>query len=208
MSRTGTYKRYAFVGAMLMLIGLFLFNQMDVHTSFWTVMLNMAVFGIGIGSLMPIMNVSVQNAFPYKQMGQVNANLQFSRSLAGVVAAPVFGAILNTWFLRRFNEVEPSGFNELSDSVQQDILAMDPQQLITREAQESVESSFAAIGPEGEALHQEWLHAIQLSLSSGISALFFVGLIFAVLTLVCVIFLPEHKLQEDEYYEEEKQDAS
>ncbi|MDV2887975.1 hypothetical protein RYX45_22670, partial [Alkalihalophilus pseudofirmus] len=88
--------------------------------------------------------------------------------------------------LRRFNEVEPSGFNELSDSAQQDILAMDPQQLITREAQESVESSFAAVGPEGEALYEEWLHAIQLSLSSGISALFFVGLIFAVLTLVCV----------------------
>ncbi|MDQ0351806.1 EmrB/QacA subfamily drug resistance transporter [Alkalibacillus filiformis] len=208
MSRTGTYKRYAFVGATLMLIGLFLFNQMDVNTTFWTVMINMAVFGIGIGSLMPIMNVSVQNAFPYKQMGQVNANLQFSRSLAGVIAAPVFGAILNAWFLRRFNEVEPSGFNELSDSAQQDILAMDPQQLITREAQESVESSFAAVGPEGEALYQEWLHAIQLSLSSGISALFFVGLIFAVLTLVCVIFLPEYKLQEDEYYEEEKQEST
>ncbi|WP_027962961.1 MDR family MFS transporter [Halalkalibacillus halophilus] len=205
MSRTGKYKILALIGAAFMLIGLFLFNQMSVDTSFVTVMINMTIFGVGIGSLMPIMNVSVQNAFPYKQMGAVNANLQFSRSLAGVIAAPVFGAILNAGFINKFQEVQPSGFEELSDSAQSEILEMEPQQLITSEAQASVEQSFLEMGDGASALYEEWLNAIQLSLSSGISALFLVGLLFAILTFICVLFLPEYDLQEDEYYEEENQ---
>jgi len=35
----------------------------------------MAVIGFGLGLLQPVLNVAVQNAFPYKQMGVVNASV-------------------------------------------------------------------------------------------------------------------------------------
>ncbi|MGM8214632.1 MDR family MFS transporter [Bacillaceae bacterium W0354] len=200
MTRTGKYKGLAVISAAIMTIGLFMFNQMDINTSSLTVVINMSTFGIGVGALMPIMNVSVQNAFPYRQMGTVNANLQFSRSVAGVIAAPVFGSLLNAGFLKKYSEVEPSGLTQLDERVREGIMSMDPQQLITKEAQEGVKNIFTQLGTEGSQLFQEWLEAIKLSLANGISSLFLVGFVFSILTLIFVFFLPEAKLQDDEYY--------
>lgn len=203
MTRSGKYRGLAIIGAILMTIGLYLFNQMDINTNVMMVIINMTTFGLGVGALMPIMNVSVQNAFPYRQMGAVNANLQFSRSVAGVIAAPVFGSLLNLGFMRKYQEVEPTGILELDEEVRNTIYSMDPQQLITKEAQESVQEAFIQFGEYGSNIFHEWLEAIQVSLSSGMSTLFFVGLIFSILTLIFVFFLPEAKLQDDEYYKDQ-----
>ena len=200
LTRTGKYKVLAIVSSFVMAVGLFFFNQMGIETSTLYVVINMLFIGLGMGALMPIMNVSVQNAFPYRQMGAVNANLQFSRSVAGVIAAPVFGSLLNAGFLRKYQEVEPKGLKQLDPTVREEMLAMDPQQLITNEAQEGVRETFSELGQEGSTLFNDWLDAIQVSLANGISSLFLVAFIFAILTLIFSFFLPEAKLQEDDYY--------
>ena len=81
-----------------MAVGLFLFTKWMLIQHIQPFIINMIVLGLGIGSLMPLLNIAVQNAFPYKMMGTVNATQQFVSSLGGSIASPIFGSILNNGF--------------------------------------------------------------------------------------------------------------
>ncbi|MEN2766902.1 MDR family MFS transporter [Ornithinibacillus xuwenensis] len=203
MTRTGKYKMIAHISAVFMVVGLILFSLVDVDTTYPTVILDMVILGIGIGSLMPIFNVSVQNIFPYKQMGSVNATQQFVRSLGGVIAAPIFGSLLNSGFSDKMKETMPSELANLQQSAGTELANMNPQALLTQEAQQGLQEAFAKMGDKGIELFEQFLHAVKVSLSSGIHSLFIVGLGFAILTLIGTFFMPEHDLQGDEYYEKE-----
>lgn len=98
MTRTGRYLRLANVSGLVIILGIALLYTMNLNTHFWHVSIYMIVLGLGIGSLMPLLNVAVQNAFPYKMMGTVNSTQQFVGSLGGVIAAPIFGSLLNNGF--------------------------------------------------------------------------------------------------------------
>ena len=83
---------------------------------------------------MPLMNMAVQNAFPYKMMGTVNSTQQFVQSLAGVIASPIFGSILNKSFSHKLNETLPKSLGQFKKVISQ----QNPQQLLTAQAQKSM----------------------------------------------------------------------
>jgi hypothetical protein len=49
-------------------------------------------------------------------------------------------------------------------------------------------------------MYRELLYAVKISLAAGISDLFKVGMVFAVLCFIGTFFLPERGLQGDEYF--------
>lgn len=198
MTRTGKYRRLAHVCAAVIVIGTILLMTMDVHTGYGTVMFNMIILGLGVGSLMPLLNVAVQNAFPYKVMGTVNSTQQFVGSLGGVIASPIFGSILNHGFQDKLNESLPDKLQQFSGQLSK----MNPQTLLTPQAQHAIASQFEKFGAAGQQMYHDLLHAVKVSLTTGINHLFTVGLVFAVLCFIGTFFLPESKLKGEEYYEE------
>ena len=62
VSRTGRYRPNALVGPLILAFGMFLLWRMDVHTTNGEAARNMVVAGIGIGSMMQVFVISVQNA--------------------------------------------------------------------------------------------------------------------------------------------------
>lgn len=200
MSKTGKYRKLAHFSSALIILGTVLLMSMNVNTSFPTVMVNMIILGLGIGSLMPLLNVAVQNAFPYRMMGTVNATQQFVQSLSGVIAAPIFGSILNKGFQNQMSESMPGELKEMAGGATD----LDPQTLLTEQAQAAIAEKFEQFGEAGQHMYEQLLHAVKVSLTTGISHLFLVGLIFAVLCFVGTFFLPEKKLQDDNYYENDK----
>ena len=62
VSRTGRYRPNALVGPLVLAFGMFLLWRMDVHTTNGEAARNMVVAGIGIGSMMQVFVISVQNA--------------------------------------------------------------------------------------------------------------------------------------------------
>ena len=116
MSKTGRYRYLAWVSGAVIVMGSILLNQMNIHTTWTTVAFNMVVLGLGIGSLMPLMNMVVQNAFPYKMMGTVNSTQQFVSSLGGVLASPIFGSILNKAFTQKFNQTLASSLQQFKSN--------------------------------------------------------------------------------------------
>jgi MFS family permease len=196
MTKTGKYRLLSHISAAAIVLGTILLMTMDINTGYPTVIVNMVVLGLGIGSLMPLLNIAVQNAFPYRMMGTVNSTQQFVSSLGGVIASPIFGSILNRGFQDHFSTALPDKIQELTGDMSQ----LNPQTLLTEQAQQAIAEQFARFGAAGQEMYYQLLHAVKVSLAAGISNLFEVGLVFAVLCFIGTFFLPERTLQGDEYY--------
>jgi len=53
----------------------------------------LAVAALGVGSMLPVATVSVQNAVPLRDLGAATATMQFFRQLAAALIVAVFGAL-------------------------------------------------------------------------------------------------------------------
>jgi EmrB/QacA subfamily drug resistance transporter len=95
VSRTGHYRGNAIVGPIILAAGMILLWRMDVHTTNGEAARNMVVAGIGIGSMMQVFVLSVQNAVRREQMGSATALTQFARSIGATVGVTIMGVIVN-----------------------------------------------------------------------------------------------------------------
>jgi EmrB/QacA subfamily drug resistance transporter len=207
VTRTGRYKVQAIVGTLVMVTAMILLSRMTVSTSWYQVIGIMLVMGIGLGTTMPLINVAIQNAFPYREMGVVNGTQQFVQSLGGVVVAPIFGTILNDTFNSRMRAGLPSTFSAATARLPkafQDLLA-NPQALVTSKAQEALKERFEAFGQAGADLYRQFSDTVRHSLTAGVTRLFTIGIVFALLALVMAFLLEEIPLKKDEFF---KADAS
>ncbi len=93
IARYGSYRPYPILGCAFMLLGAVLLATMDVHTSLASVAARAALIGLGVGQLGPSMNLIVQNAVRYQDLGVATAGLTFVRSLGGVLGSAVLGAV-------------------------------------------------------------------------------------------------------------------
>jgi EmrB/QacA subfamily drug resistance transporter len=93
ISRGGKYKRYPVMGTALMTIGLWLMSTVGIATSGWILAFYMLVFGIGLGCVMQVLVLAVQNAVGYEDLGVATASANFFRMIGGSFGVAVFGAI-------------------------------------------------------------------------------------------------------------------
>jgi EmrB/QacA subfamily drug resistance transporter len=95
VSRSGRYKPNALVGPVVLAVGLLLLWRMDVHTTNAEAARNMIVTGIGLGLMMQVFVLSVQNSVPSEQIGSATALIQFSRSIGSTLGVTIMGVIVN-----------------------------------------------------------------------------------------------------------------
>jgi EmrB/QacA subfamily drug resistance transporter len=96
VARTGRYKPFILIGFSIMLIGFYTMTQLNVDMQTGDVIWRMLLLGVGLGPVMPLLNLAMQNAVPYAQVGTAVANRQFFQQLGQAVGAAVFGVILTT----------------------------------------------------------------------------------------------------------------
>jgi MFS family permease len=205
MTRTGKYKIMSIIAAVLMTVGIYLLTLLNANSTYPQVIRDMIVMGFGIGALLPVLNVAVQNAFPYKVMGIVNAAQQFVRSLGAVIATPILGTVLaNTFDAQMQLNLPPAlkqAFAALPAAEQQ--LLKDPQTLTNAASQEAIRSQFQQFGAAGQQLYDQFINAVHQSLAAGTSRLFLIAFFFALGALIATFFLPEISLQHDEFYNQQ-----
>jgi MFS family permease len=198
MTRTGKYKVLSHISAAVIILGTLLLTMMSVDTTYLNVIFNMIVLGLGIGSLMPLLNVAVQNAFPYNMVGTVNSTQQFVASLGGVIASPIFGSILNKGFKDKLAETLPDKLQQAGGKLSD----LNPQALFTAQAQQAMAAKFTQFGEAGKELYHQFLHAVKVSLTAGMNELFIVSLVAGILCFIGTFFLPEVQLKGEEYYKQ------
>jgi EmrB/QacA subfamily drug resistance transporter len=95
ISRFGRYKAYPVAGTAILAVGLWLLSLMDAHTSLAEVSAFMLVIGVGIGLVMQVLVIVVQNAVPYRHLGTATSLATFFRAIGGSFGVAVFGAVFD-----------------------------------------------------------------------------------------------------------------
>ena len=80
ISRTGRYRAFPIAGTALMTVGLLLLSRLGVATSLTVAALYMFVLGVGLGCVMQVLVLIVQNAVPYSELGVATSGATFCRS--------------------------------------------------------------------------------------------------------------------------------
>ncbi len=93
ITKTGRYKIFPIFGTGFMVIGLFLLSRLTVTTPAWQSSLSMFVLGVGIGGVMQVLVIAVQNSVDYSDLGVATSGATFFRSIGGSFGTAVFGAI-------------------------------------------------------------------------------------------------------------------
>jgi EmrB/QacA subfamily drug resistance transporter len=93
ITRYGRYRVFPIVGTGLMVAGMFLLSRLAVGTSLLLADLYMLVVGFGLGFVMQVLVLAVQNAVDYANLGVATSTATLFRSIGGTVGVPIFGAI-------------------------------------------------------------------------------------------------------------------
>ncbi|TCP45119.1 EmrB/QacA subfamily drug resistance transporter [Tamaricihabitans halophyticus] len=93
ISKTGKYKIYPIAGSLIAFVGMLLLATMGADTSLWQSGSYMFVLGAGIGLMMQVLVLIVQNAVPAKDVGTATSSNNFFREIGASIGTAVFGSI-------------------------------------------------------------------------------------------------------------------
>jgi EmrB/QacA subfamily drug resistance transporter len=93
ISRTGHYKAWPIAGTAVACAGMFALSTLDAGTSVALGALEMFVLGLGLGMVMQVLVLAVQNAVPYEQLGVATSGATLFRSIGGSIGTAVLGSI-------------------------------------------------------------------------------------------------------------------
>jgi EmrB/QacA subfamily drug resistance transporter len=95
VSRSGRTRPNALVGPLVLAAGMFLLWRMNAGTTNGEAARNMVVAGVGLGLMMQVFVLTVQNAVPRAAIGSATALTQFARSIGGTLGVTLMGVIVN-----------------------------------------------------------------------------------------------------------------
>lgn len=167
VSRTGKYKLFPIIGTTIVTISLLLISRMTAETSTLAASLYMLLLGFGLGFVMQVLIIAVQNAVDYRDLGVATSNAILFRFIGGSLGTALLGAVLAT---------------QLHANVQRFIPGTGSLDVISPQA-------LAALSP---AVRDAYIDAFVASLST----VFLVASIIAFFGLLVVLLLPERPLRE------------
>jgi EmrB/QacA subfamily drug resistance transporter len=96
ISRTGRYKIYPVIGTSLASLALFLLSTMGLETTLPVASVYMLILGAGLGLVMQVLVLAVQNSVEPRDLGVATSASTFFRSLGGSFGTALFGAIFTS----------------------------------------------------------------------------------------------------------------
>ncbi len=93
ISRIGRYRIFPILGTLVMTIGLGLLATLGTDTNAWVASGYMLVLGLGLGMVMQVLVLAVQNSVDYRDLGVGTSGTTLFRSIGGAVGVSLFGAI-------------------------------------------------------------------------------------------------------------------
>jgi EmrB/QacA subfamily drug resistance transporter len=104
ITRLGRYRAFPIVGCAVMTVGMAMLSRLGVDTSYAYLAASMVVLGFGMGLVMPVLVLAVQNSVDPRDMGAATSSTTFFRSIGGSFGVAIFGAIfsnrLDVWLPR------------------------------------------------------------------------------------------------------------
>jgi EmrB/QacA subfamily drug resistance transporter len=174
MSRVGRYKRLAIVGSTMMAAGMVIFARMTPATPWAEVVGGMVLCGLGMGLLLPVYTVAVQNAAPRHLMGAATASTIFFRSIGSTVGVAVFGTVMLMNYHQDFAREVPASAPASTIELFSNPLLLEPMRA-------QLDAAFSAPGKKAEL--QALLDAVPRALNHGLHLVFQASAVMMVLAV-------------------------
>ncbi|QXE37065.1 MFS transporter [Streptomyces sp. GMY02] len=101
VSRTGRWKAIPVLGAAVTAVGLLLLHRLTVTSGTWETSVYLFVFGAGLGLVMQVLVVVVQNAASYRDLGVATSGATFFRSIGASFGVATFGTVFSNLLAAR-----------------------------------------------------------------------------------------------------------
>jgi EmrB/QacA subfamily drug resistance transporter len=107
ITRIGRYKLFPILGTGIMTTALFLLSTLTAATSIWACSAYMLLLGLGLGMVMQVLVLAVQNAVPYEYLGVATSGVTLFRMIGGSVGVALFGGIFALALQRNLQTMLP-----------------------------------------------------------------------------------------------------
>jgi MFS family permease len=109
ITTTGRYKRFPIAGTAITAVGLSLLSTLGADTPYWRTALFMLTLGVGIGLVMQVIVLAMQNSVNPSDMGVATSSATFFRSLGGTFGTALFGTVLANRLASELAQRLPAG---------------------------------------------------------------------------------------------------
>jgi EmrB/QacA subfamily drug resistance transporter len=111
ISRFGRYKVFPIAGTLIMSLGLGLLSRLQVDSSTFTTGAYLLVLGLGLGMVIQVLVLAVQNAVDYRQLGVATSGSILFRQIGGSIGVAGFGAIFANHLAGNLDRRVPEGMH-------------------------------------------------------------------------------------------------
>jgi EmrB/QacA subfamily drug resistance transporter len=93
ISKLGRYRAFPIAGTAVMSVAMFLLSRIEAGTSTWVAALDAAILGLGLGMVMQVLILAVQNAVDHSVLGVATSGSTMFRQIGGSIGVALFGTI-------------------------------------------------------------------------------------------------------------------
>jgi hypothetical protein len=173
ISRTGNYRLYPIFGTLTVAAGLFALSRLTESADLVLISLCLFALGTGVGLVMQVTLLAVQNAVDFQHMGTATGGVTFFRTMGGAFGVAIFGSILNNRLDHNLPRLVPeSSLNGIDSNT----LVSSPEQLL--------------------ALPPAVLEGVRQAFSESLGTVFLLAVPLALAAFVLSLFLPNIALRE------------
>lgn len=169
ISRTGRYRLFPIAGTLLASVGMAMLTTITTDSPTWHLYLFTCVMGMGLGMVMQVLVLAVQNTVAPGLLGVATSAVTLFRSVGGSIGVALFGAV--------FTQVLKSGLERLIPAGSELPRSMNP----------------AAIQNLPADLHHDYL----LAFGDAIHAAFLMATGVMIVAFILAWFLPESPLRRE-----------
>ncbi|MPV66616.1 MDR family MFS transporter [Burkholderia sp. BE17] len=109
ISRLGSYRIFPIAGTLIGGIALALLSTLSLDTPLQTMYAYMPLLGIGLGMVMPVLTLAVQNTVDFRHMGVATSGATLFRSIGSSIGVAAFGALFSHGLQARMLQALPAG---------------------------------------------------------------------------------------------------
>jgi len=180
ITRYGRWKAYLVLGAVLLIAGSFLLSTIHYDTSLVLVGVYMFLLGAGVGMTMQNLVLIVQNTADPATLGTSSSAVAFFRSLGGTVGVSVMGATVAASVTSLLADRQAELATAIAD--------LGPAGAGVADQLQSGSLPQVSALPEAVRVIFEQVYAISISHA------FLIAVPLAVISLLAIVFLPNHPL--------------
>jgi MFS family permease len=135
ITKTGRYKLFPIVGTVIVGIAMILMTTLTASTPIWLICTYLFLFGVGLGCIMQVVVLVVQNAVPASDLGTATSTNNYFREMGAALGIAVFGTLFTTRLTENLTKVftdagataeqagqatstiDPAALNDLPDAI-------------------------------------------------------------------------------------------